>query len=477
MDMAEDEEAENICEVVLKRIRPNEEERKETLNFSSILANKLGERLRSKGIVADVAVEGSVAKGTWLAEEKDIDIFILLSREYPKEAFLKALQVVKDLVGKGWREVYAEHPYIEAYLEGYTVDFVPCFKISKAEDAISSADRSPLHTAYVKEHLDEAMKDDVRLLKKFMHGVNVYGAEIKVKGFSGYACEVLVLNYGSFLDVLKAASKWRRGQVIDVEGFYRGREGEARLLFDSPLIIVDPIDRNRNVAAAVSMRKFGEFVSAARAFLRSPKEAFFYPPETKPFTVPELLKELKTRGTDIIFLVFHGVKAPPDVLWGQLWKSLESLRKLLERHDFKVINTSAWSDEEGVNVLLFELENSLISPSRKHVGPPILSEDAEKFLKKHVGSERTISGPWIEDGRWMVLLRRKFNDAASLLRDKLKDGGARVGIANRLRGSIRESLRILKGEEISDLYPLNQSFAKFLTDYLYGKPKWLSYDR
>lgn len=472
--MMKKEAMEKICKSVLRKIRPSKREKEEVLSFSGALANKLREKLRSKNIIAEVMVEGSVAKDTWLARDKDIDLFILLPRKYPKEVFLKVLEVVKDFVGRGWREVYAEHPYIEADLSGYTVDFVPCFKIGKAEEVVSSADRSPLHTAYVKEHLSEAMKDEVRLLKRFMRGVNVYGAEIKVKGFSGYAGEVLVLSYGSFLDVLKVASKWRHGQVVDVERFYEGREEEARILFDSPLIVVDPIDKNRNVAAAVSMKKLGEFVAASKAFLSFPREEFFYPPETMPFTVPDLLREFETRGTEMVFLVFSGVEVAPDVLWGQLWKSLESLRKLLKQHDFQGINASAWSDEQEVNVLFFELEDVLISPSRKHIGPPVLSGDAEKFLKKHVGAERTISGPWIEDGRWVVLLRRRFNDATLLLRDKLKNGGVRVGVANRLVRSIRENLRILKNGEISDFYFSNPDFARFLTDYLQGRPKWLS---
>jgi len=473
--MAKKEAMEKICKSVLRKTRPSKREKEEVLSFSSVLADKLGEKLRSENIIAEVMVEGSVAKDTWLAEDKDIDIFILLPRKYSEDAFLGVLDVVKDFVGKGWREVYAEHPYIEADLSGYTVDFVPCFKIEKAEQVVSPADRSPLHTAYVKKHLSEAMKDEVRLLKRFMHGVNVYGAEIKVKGFSGYACEVLVLSYGSFLDVLKAASMWRHDQVVDVERFYEGREEEAKMLFDSPLIVVDPIDKNRNVAAAVSIKKLGEFVSASKTFLSFPREEVFYPPETKLFTAPELLREFETRGTEMVFLVFSGVEVVPDVLWGQLWKSLESLRKLLKQRDFQVINASAWSDEQGINVLFFELEDVLISPSKKHIGPPVLSGDAEKFLKKHVGGERTVAGPWIEDGRWVVLLRRRFNDATSLLRDKLEDGGARVGVANRLVRSIRENLRILKSGEISDFYLSNPDFAGFLTDLLQGRPKWLSH--
>jgi tRNA adenylyltransferase (EC 2.7.7.25) len=51
-------------------------------------------------------------------------------------------------------------------------------------------------------NLHREQKDEVRLLKKFMKGIGVYGAEIKVKGFSGYVAELLVYFYDSFRNVL-----------------------------------------------------------------------------------------------------------------------------------------------------------------------------------------------------------------------------------------------------------------------------------
>jgi tRNA nucleotidyltransferase (CCA-adding enzyme) len=62
---------------------------------------------------------------------------------------------------------------------------------------LSATDRTPfIH--YVKKRLGKTLQDDVRLLKKFMQGIKVYGAEIKTGGFSGYLCELLILHYGSF---------------------------------------------------------------------------------------------------------------------------------------------------------------------------------------------------------------------------------------------------------------------------------------
>ena len=54
------------------------------------------------------------------------------------------------------------------------------------------------------------LRDEVRVLKKFMKGIDTYGAEIKVGGFSGMLCETLILNYGSFEDTIKSASDWKK---------------------------------------------------------------------------------------------------------------------------------------------------------------------------------------------------------------------------------------------------------------------------
>src|SRR5207244_8822453 len=96
---------------------------------------------------------------------------------------------------------YAQHPYTEARVEGVVVNIVPCYDV-QAGQWKSAADRSPFHVELVKTRLSEAQKLDVRLLKKFMKGVGVYGAEIEKEGLSGYACEVVVLESGSCVDVL-----------------------------------------------------------------------------------------------------------------------------------------------------------------------------------------------------------------------------------------------------------------------------------
>ncbi|MEM2676978.1 MAG: hypothetical protein QXJ77_03625, partial [Candidatus Bathyarchaeia archaeon] len=201
---------------------------------------------------------------------------------------------------------------------------------------------------------------------------------------------------------------------------------------------------------------------------------FFYPPETMPLTVEKLKEALQDRGSTLLFVVFGKVDAVPDVLWGQLYKSQRSLVKLLETNDFTVLRHTVWSDEENLNAFIFELESRRLQSVKKHLGPPLeKTADCEKFLAKHAASLERVSGPYIEDGRWVVEIKRKYTDAAALLTEKLKDGGRNAGVAREIAKTLNEGFRIFVNEEIAEVYAENREFAKFLTDFLEGKPKWL----
>ena len=147
--------------------------------------------------------------------------------------------------------------------------------------------QTTLNHTWQKELLGE-----VRLLKKFMQGIDVYGAEIKVGGFSGYLCELLIMKYGSFAQTIGAFARYNQRVVIDIEGFYADRENELSLLFPEPLVIVDPVDKGRNVASAVQPQKLYTFIGASRAFLKKPTEDFFYPPKPKVLSAEVLKAQL-----------------------------------------------------------------------------------------------------------------------------------------------------------------------------------------
>jgi len=467
---------EEVCAEVLERVTPSREERARILQLAEDLRRRVEEAAKERGMGAEARVEGSVAKDTWLRGEPDIDIFLRLPPTLSREALGTVGLEIGRKATRGFKQVerFAEHPYLECFVDGVRVNIVPCYSVERGR-WLSATDRTPFHTDYVKPLLNRRLAGEIRLLKRFMKGISVYGAEIRIGGFSGYLCELLILQYGSFMGNLKSAADWRGQEVIDYGDHYKGREAELRKVFgDDPLIVIDPVDKGRNVAAAVREERLNEFIAAARAFLEKPSLNFFYPLPVETFKADQLVNAMRARGSALLFLRFGSVGAVPDVLWGQLYRTQKSLGKMLQRFDFKILRDAVWSSEEDVNVLIFELETRLLPPIRRHLGPPLEKRvECEKFLRKHLGAGNTVSGPRVEGNRWVVETRRKYFDAVELLKEKLRDGGRSVGVADLLSQQIAKSFQVLVNEEILPLHSSNGEFAKFLTEYLKGRPRWL----
>jgi len=398
------DEAEKVCMEILERVTPQKRERAKIEALTRRLEEKVAKASKAFGVEAVVRVEGSIAKDTWLSKEPDIDIFMRVPTTIPRKSLGDICLKIARKAAEGAKQVerFAEHPYLEAFVDYVRVNIVPCYHVKRGE-WLSATDRTPFHTDYVRERLNEQMRNETRLLKRFMKGIEVYGAEIKIGGFSGYLTELLILHYKTFTDTLKAFSDYTQPLIIDIENHFKGREKELKLLFKEPLIVIDPIDKGRNVASAVQPQKLHTFVAAARAFLKSPSIKFFYPPKTKPLTKQEAKKRLESRGSAIVFLIFGNVQAIPDILWGQLYKSQRSLRKLIELNDCKVLRDVAWSDEEALNAFIFEVEQRTLPKVKKHLGPPLEKRcECENFLGKYLDNVDVVSGPYVADGKWVV---------------------------------------------------------------------------
>jgi tRNA nucleotidyltransferase (CCA-adding enzyme) len=469
-------EIDKVCQSVLKRVTPTKQQRSRIEALARKLERKVASAAKAAKIKAKVRIEGSVAKDTWLSGEPDIDIFMCVPISTPRESLGGVCLSIARKATEGSKQVerFAEHPYLEAFVEETRVNIVPCYDTKKGQWH-SATDRTPFHTDYIRKHLSLKMRGEVRLLKKFTKGIGVYGAEIKTGGFSGYLCELLVLHYGSFVKTLEALARQRQRIVVDIEGHYGKRESEIALLFNEPFVIIDPVDRGRNVASALQAQRLNTFVAAAQVFLKTPDPKFFYPSATVPLSLKKAEQKLGERGSAILFMLFNAVKAVPDVLWGQLYKSQRSLRKLVQLNDFRLLRDTAWSDEKDLHMFIFEFELQIISPVKKHLGPPLDKEsECEKFVKKHSNKAQTVCGPYVEDGRWVVILKRRFSDAAGLLKSRVKDGGRNAGVAEQISYVLNKGFRILVNREILEVYKENLEFAVFLTEFLDGRPKWLA---
>jgi tRNA nucleotidyltransferase (CCA-adding enzyme) len=465
-----------INKEILKKITPTPADRAKIKTLAEKLQRKVAAACKEQGVTAAVRVEGSVAKDTWLREEPEIDVFMRLPTTIPRRSLGEiSLKIARKATENASKQIerFAEHPYLEAFIDDVRLNIVPCYDVKNGK-WLSATDRTPFHTDYVKKRLNENSRDEVRLLKKFLKGVGAYGAEIKTGGFSGYLCELLIVHYKSFTATLQAFAGYTQRAAIDIEGYYTGREKELNRLFPEALVIVDPVDKARNVASAVQPQKLYTLVAAARAFLKTPDTRFFYPPKTTALTPKALAGELENRGGALIFLPLGNVEAVPDVLWGQLYKTQRALRKLAELNDFKVLRDAVWSDEKTLSVFIFELEQRILPSVKKHFGPPLKHEkECEKFLSKYASNGGVVSGPYVEDGRWVVELRRRFTDVVELLKETLGGGGRNIGVAELMSQTFKNKLAVLVNSEVLEFYRGNSGFAEFLTGFLSGKPFWL----
>ncbi|ARM77161.1 CCA tRNA nucleotidyltransferase [Acidianus manzaensis] len=378
----------DILNEVLNKIKPSEEDKEYIYKKIEQVLEKLN------GL--DVQIHGSFRKGTWLKGDTDVDIFVFfpksLGKKYVENEAVKLL--LEKLKGLDITIAYAEHPYIIVNLDGIEIDVVPAIKINKGEEPITAVDRTPFHTEFINSHLTEKQKDDVRLLKRFMKGIGVYGAEIKIKGFSGYITELLITYYGSFVNTLKNASKWKPPVKIELVKPQRN--------FQCPLIIVDPVDPRRNAAAAVSLKRLAEFSIASKYFLERPSIDFFFPKN------PE---NGKIKGDILITIIRLKDKVVEDLLWGQIYKSIEKIRNSLENTGYKIIDIQAYGNSDKV-IIATQLESRNIGKYYINRGP-LFYMDVDGFIKKN-------ENIWIgEDGRLYSIKERKNGNIEDVIKNNI----------------------------------------------------------
>jgi len=451
--LTKNEEIKRICEAVIERIRPDEEEQDRVKAVTGLIIHNVNEKASEMGFDAHAISVGSTARNTWLRGETDIDVFIMFPEEMSEEDLKEQGLALAKSISERCEERYASHPYIHAYFYDaerrteYGVDLVPCFLVKDASSLKSAVDRTPFHKEYITSRI-AGLADDVLLLKQFMMRLGIYGSELRRKGFAGYLCELLVLHYASFGELLSAASLWHYGERIDIEGkgTYKG-EG------NDPLIVIDPVDPNRNVAAAVSEYSFCRFIDAARAFMADPRMEFFLPREAAPMRADEFAKLLNERGTELVMVVFDAPDVVEDILFPQLRKAEASVTNLIERHGFEVYRSEVCTEGDKA-FLLFELLVWKLPTVKKHFGPPVTSKlHAEKFKEKYAPSHQM----FIENGRYVVEVARKYTDVVSLLKNELRSCSLGKNVAE----SVNKGYDVLRNEEIEISEGLGYFFSKY----------------
>ncbi len=386
MDRRGDAKVKAIFDRILKDIKPSPAEVQQTVYKVNHLMGILKETVPRD---VELRVVGSVARGTNLKGDGDIDIFMLFDKRMDRDTVVKkGVQYGKRVVGKekGRYEVkYAEHPYIRLYLDsiGIKADIVPALKIDNIEDMGTTVDRTPMHTDFINGNLSERQRDDVRLLKYFMKAHGIYGAEIKTNGFSGYLCELLIHHYGSLHSLMEHASRFRL--PVAIEPLSRKESPDGLLeKFNSEFVVVDPVDAGRNVAAGVSMESLGRFAIASRRFLDNPEVDAFYGPKFSSGSAGKMIRKLACdAGLDVFAIMCKVPDKSEDIVYPQLRKVNQQIVRHLEGNGFTVY--------ESVQFILGRMGFMIIlAPAGQHIGsrmlkgPEVFMSDAvSSFMRMH----------------------------------------------------------------------------------------------
>ena len=386
-----------ILKNVLERISPTKAEIDAEKRFAEESMNKLGNHVPDG---AHVMLMGSVAKGTFLRGNMDVDIFILLPKTVRQDEFEGIAKRAAVGAFPDARLVirYSQHPYVSIYAkfeeEERKLDIVPAYEIKTASERVTAVDRTTLHVKYIYKNLKRSAIPDVRLLKKFLRAAGAYGAEIRVEGFSGYLCELLIIKYGNFMRFLREAAKWKTPAhggsgksilIIDLAKHYP-LELYPRLIEkfkDSRMIVIDPTDKNRNVAAIVSRESIRRISLAARAFIKAPTEKSFF--RTEDEIITEKMNSLNKRSGKTYAIVFPAPRVTEDVLWGQLKRMAKDLVNYLEKNDFEASGIIADADEKEAKIYI-GVKTETLDKIRLMPGPPVKKEFAknlDEFKKAH----------------------------------------------------------------------------------------------
>ncbi|MBT7903263.1 hypothetical protein HN587_05350 [Candidatus Woesearchaeota archaeon] len=399
-------EIESIFATVLKRVTPSE---KKILKEVNEFITKINYELKKNNLKAVAVLGGSIAKGTNLKGDHDCDIFVKFDVSYKNydisSLLLRALRPFRP------NPVHGSRDYFQI-MKTYCYEIVPVLDISIPEDAVNVTDMSPMHVTWVANRA--GYTKDIRLAKMFCKSQKVYGAESYIQGFSGHVLDILTIHYKGFVNLLKASLGWSTKEVVDAENYFKGKPYLALKelnisKLDSPLVVIDPVLKDRNAAAALSLEKFELFRQAAKNFLTTPSKSFF---KLTPITIPGLKKDAGKNS--LVILESKPLEGKSDVVGAKLLKVFTSIKNQVKFNDFELIDCGWEWNKTDPALFWFVFPPADISSSTTRIGPP-LSETfhVEDFKRKHAKT-------FEENGRICADVKRDFKNPISFIRNVVK---------------------------------------------------------
>ncbi|MHA2008240.1 MAG: hypothetical protein ACXABO_13545 [Promethearchaeota archaeon] len=441
----------DILSDVLKDVTPSKEEITRIESITEKLKKLLD--IKAKELSIDyikIEPQGSTGiKQTQLKNDFDIDLFIGLNYENYKPKYnglsknkLKKVSK-KDFLGlcNNWiipslslkefrypRLLYAEHPYVtvDHSLNNIEIkiDIVLYFDIElqiiKEHGPITAVDRSPWHGRFIRDNLSEDQRNYVRLIKQFFKSNHSYGdkSSLGKVGFIGYSAELLIYYFGTIQNLFKNFHTLDKNPL----DFYKRDLKEIKKIThfqNDYLIIIDPIDKNRNVASAISEQAYKYCNQRITEFLKKPSKEFFLIKPLLEIDPKNLKNSLKSK----IYIV-ELKNVDKDRHYTIIRDKLHSLGKSLKANgetEFthaerfkKVIFEIYFEDEIHEYNIAIYCEKPDISQSYIRKGPPVNDAfHSNKFKKRNVDH-------FEKNGYLWVKTTRKFHNFLDFLKSFIK---------------------------------------------------------
>lgn len=386
-----------ILKEVLADITPESAVIPEADNF----LKKINLRIKKLNISATAVPGGSYAKNTWLKGDHDVDLFVCFNMSYSD----KDISCILENILKPFspERVHGSRDYFHVKNK-IKYEIIPVLNIKKLKDAHNVTDFSPLHVKWVNKK-GKNLKEDIRIMKKFCKAQNVYGAESYIRGFSGHVIDIIIIHYKGFLNALKAISLWKPKTIIDPEKFHKHPPELVlnKSKIEGPLVIIDPVQPDRNSAAAICNEKYFQLIKSSVRFIKNPSLNSF---KEQKFNADAL----KKKGAIIIKICPLNEKE--DVAGTKLLKAFEFLSNNLDI--FKVNSGWCWNKKEDA-FFWFIPKIKILPENEIKEGPPVkMIFHAERFRKKY---KKTFA----KGDRLYAKVKRKNRKFADFICELLKE--------------------------------------------------------
>jgi len=467
---------------ILKEITPTQKQIDLIKNITKKLKDLLDKKAKELNIdYTKIEPQGSTGiKQTQLRNDFDIDLFIGLDygqfkpkyRGLSKSKLKKVSKKDFFILCNKWilpsltldefnnpRLLYAEHPYVtvDYFLNDIKVkiDIVLHFDLDlefiKKNGPITAVDRSPWHGSFVKDELNHDQKNDVRLLKQFFKSCYSYGDKSAIGkiGFIGYSAELLIYYFNDLTNLFYNFNELNK-KPLD---YYNRIEEELSKIVhfqNDYLIIIDPIDKNRNVASAISERAYKYCNLKVSEFLKEPSPDFF---RIRPITEVNLSNKEDTLLSKIYIIELQNtdIKIHYTINRDKLYSLGESIKANGEKEFShfdrfgKIIFEVYFEEEKNQYNLAIFCEKPNISKTYIRKGPPITEEThAINFKKKNPDYFEKEGYLWIETIREFSI----FSDfLKEFVKNKIPDNFNVVNISNAFHtvsSSGKKAINILK---------------------------------